>query len=99
MQVLGRKGRKKWKHSSPQGHLMRLEIEELYEAGIFDDLDKQDWWSWHKDKAEHLKQCRHCRLIVEDVHRKAMAKWEAKMHEEARKRQLHIDSRYTGCLE
>ena len=46
------------------------------------------------DKAfwEHVKQCKHCGLIWEDVNRKAM------VISRERARKASIDPRYTDCM-
>lgn len=95
-QILGKKGRRKWKHSLPQQHITRKEAEDVHyamhhiETHVCPGGDA--FW-------EHVNECKHCGLIWEDVDRKAMVKTIARMRELDKERALRIHPFFTGCRE
>lgn len=66
-QRLGKKGRRKWQHSHPQQHISREKAMEVCNdkknAQPDPVLGIDGFW-------EHVRNCRHCKLIWEDVVRK-----------------------------
>jgi len=66
-QLLGKKGRKKWKYSLPHQHINRKKAIEVcndrYNTQPDVILGVNGFW-------EHVRNCRHCKLVWEDVNRK-----------------------------